>query len=303
MRAYSSRQNQYLRQMLYVLAATIVCFAPSCFGADDEYFDLSETLKTLPVHWGRALPQIALYWADESTPLFVEQAPVSEYSGSEYHHNPLGGSRKSCLYAFDQAVAAMANDAARRGYDAVAGIHVKVGGQPADTPGGFHCKPGYNMTAVELAGAFSLTAEGARRAAAAEEASFNVPPRAPVDGAIFLSLGAVLDSPDMRFVLGSDVKAYVGRERPAYTRRYGSEVYSERLELKGLGAESACKDATLRVILAMADDARAKGFDTISGIRSYLNDAYPPSTDVVECAIGRKAVLVKLRASLINRVQ
>lgn len=300
----SFARNRLLRTPIAIiatsLAASLALLSASALAAEREYYKVSELLKSESAKEILAAP-VTLYWGNQATPEFAELASPDTYSRVSISASPFGGSRRHCIEAFEKALQAMVTDAAKRGYDAIVGIRPLVEGIPAEDADGFHCKPGYKTTKIGLASSFALTQEAAQRAAAEEAVELVGPPRPPSDGAIYLPLGPILSAPEMKAIFGSDVVPYWDQPAPAYSERYGPESYRDTAEIATYGKEGACKEAVIKILLAMADGARDRGYDSVINIRSYLYDQHTPVASDFECEIGRKRALVTLRASLAKK--
>lgn len=272
----------------------------AAFAGDVEYLRLDELLRSEDVQEILQAP-VTLYWGDQRTPEFVEKAAVDTHSRTSISRSPFGGSRRHCVEAFEMALKATVDDAIKAGYDSIAGIRIFVEGKAAESAAGFYCKPGYKTTTVLLESAYALTREGAQRVAAEESFVPEGPPRPAADGAIYLPLAPILDSPEARAILGSDIGVFRQEPLPAYGDRYGPDVWYDYGEIGRFGKEGACKQAALKILVALADDARERGFDSIMKLRSYLNEQFTPDAADFECEIGRRNALVKLRAMLAKR--
>ena len=146
-----------------------------------------------------------------------------------------------------------------------------------------------------------MTPVAMQRWAEAERQSASVPPRAPAKGAIFLSLDSILNTAEVKAILGRQVKAYWGLDAPAYDERERPDEYSEEADIGSLSGEDACKQAVLNTLRSMVQEARKKDFDSIIKIRSFLNEQYTPVVTDIECQLTKKTASVTLRASLANK--
>jgi hypothetical protein len=289
-----------LLRAVSVLAAALSLTPVTTLARETEYFRLDELLRSEEAREVLKAP-VALYWNDQPAPEFVEKTELDRHSGTAISGSPFGGSRRHCVEGFDLALKAMVNEAVRLGYDAIAGIRVVIDGKPSDDPVGFYCMPGHKVTTIRLEAAFLLTRAGQERLAA-EEAFVPVgPPRPPADGAIYLPLAPILESPEMKSIIGSDISIYWQGPPPEYGDRYGPEAWYDHAEIARYGKDDVCRQAAFKVLLAMADKARAEEFDSIIKLRSYLNGQFTPDPGDIECEIGRKIATVKLRAMLVKR--
>jgi len=284
----------FLRALL--LSATSALATSTAFAAEPEFFRISELLQSETSKETLAAP-VKLYWGAQPTPGFVEVADEDTYMRWSKSGSPFGGSRRHCVDAFEQALQAMVKDAVARGYDAIIGMKVTAADKPSTDPDGFFCKPGYRTTEIWLTGSFAMTQDAVRRAAEEEAFVLEGPPRQPWDNNVYLPLEPILTSPEAKAILGTDVAAHWGLQAPAYSKRYGPDVYYDYGDM-ALGTEAACKQAALKVLLAMADYARSNNYDAVIRIRSYLYDMHTPVPTDFECEVGRRKATVKLQGTL-----
>jgi uncharacterized protein YbjQ (UPF0145 family) len=284
----------------HLLAVVLSALTISAQAADPTYFRFSELLES-----GSAKdlldPSVKLYWGAQPTPDFAEVARPDTYTRSSISISPFGGSKRHCVEAFEKALNAMIGDARARGYDAVIDIRAVRDGKPSDDPAGFNCKPGYKTTEVPMMGSFAMTSAAMRRAAEAEERAARPPARPPVAGAIFVPLDAILSSPEATAILGPSIDAYWGIKTPAYSQRHGPDEYSEEADIGKLRNEDACKQAVLKTLSSMVQEARTRDFNSIIKIRSFLNGQFAPVATDVECQLGKKTASVTLQASLASK--
>jgi uncharacterized protein YbjQ (UPF0145 family) len=283
-----------------LLVLVLTSLTISAHAAEATYFKFSELLESDSAK-DLLDPAVKLYWGAQATPDFPEVARPDTYTRSGISISPFGGSKRHCVEAFEKALKAMIVDARTRGYDAVINIRAVRDGKPSDDPAGFNCKPGYKTTEVPLMGSFAMTSAATQRAAEAEERSANLPARPPSDGAIFLPLDPILASAEAKAILGQNISAYWGVKAPAYSQRYGPDEYSEDADIGKLPNEEACKQAVLKALGSMIEEAKARDFDSIIKIRSFLNGEFTPVTTDVECQLGRRTASVTLQASLASK--
>lgn len=288
-------------QRSHLLAVVLSALTISAQAADPTYFRFSELLESGSAKDLLDDPSVKLYWGGQPTPDFAEVARPDTYTRSSISISPFGGSRRHCVEAFEKALNAMVAEARARGYDAVIDIRAARDGKPSDDPAGFSCKPGYKTTEVPMIGAFAMTSAAMQRAAEAEERSARPPARPPVAGAVFVPLDAILSSPEATAILGPDIAAHWGIKAPAYSQRHGPDEYAEEADIGKLRHEDACKQAVLKTLSSMAQEARTRGFDSIVKIRSHLNGQFAPVATDVECQLGKKTASVALQASLAIR--
>jgi len=284
----------------FCLPALILAFAGTLSGCAETHFTYAELLSSRSVK-ATLDPTVTLYWAAQPTPDFQEVTRPMIYARSGLSMSPFGGSARHCVEGFERALAAMIGDAGSRGYDAIIHLQVVRNGQPSDDPAGFDCKPGYKLTSVALSGTFAMSPLATQRAAEAEQRTANLPPRDPAVGAIFLPLEPILTSAEAKTILGPGIDVYWGVEAPAYGERYGPEEYSEEAETKTSGREEACRQAVLKTLGSMVDDARDGGYRSIIKVRSFLNKWYAPVPTDVECLLTKKEARVTLQASVANK--
>ena len=283
-----------------LLALLLSALAISALAAEPTYFKFSELLKSDSAE-DLMDPAVKVYWGGQPTPDFPEVARPDAYTRSSISISPFGGSKRHCIEAFEKALKAMIGDARSRGYDAVINIRAARDGKPADDPTGFSCKPGYKTTEVPLSGSFAMTSAAMRRAAEAEERSANLPARPPSVGAIFLPLEPMLASPEAQAILGQEIRAYAGIKAPAYRQRHGPDEYSDDADIGQLRSEDACKQAVLKTLSSMVQEAKTRDFDSIIKIRSFLKEQFAPVTTDVECQLGKKTASVTLQSSLASK--
>jgi len=284
-----------------LLALVLISLTVSVHAAEGSYFKFSDLLESESVKEDVLDPTVKLYWGTQPTPDFAEVARPDTYTRSSISLSPFGGSRKHCVEAFEKALQGMIADARARGYDAVVNVRAARDGKPTDDPAGFNCKPGYKTTEVPLIGAFAMTSAAVQRASQAEERSVNGPARPPSAGAIFLPLDPILVSDEAKAILGPNVNAYAGVKAPAYSQRYGPDLYSEDAVIEKLSSEEACKRAVLKTLSSMVEDAKSRDYDSIIKIRSFLDGKFAPVATEVECHLGKKSASVTLQASLASK--
>lgn len=283
-----------------LLALVLTSLTLSAHAAEGTYFRFSELLESESVK-DVLDPAVTLYWGAQPTPDFPEMARPDTHTRSSISLSPFGGSKKHCLEAFEKSLKAMIDDARTRGYDAVVNIRAARDGKPTDDPAGFDCKPGYKTTEVPLIGTFAMTSAAVQRASQAEERSVNVPARPASAGAIFLPLDPILASAEAKAILGANITAYSGVKAPAYSQRHGPDEYAEDADIEKLSTEDACKRAVLKTLSSMVQEAKARDYDSIIKIRSFLDERFAPVTTEVECHLGKKTASVTLQASLASK--
>jgi hypothetical protein len=284
----------------YLLAPILMSLTICAHAADATYFKFSDLLEANsdddPLD-----PPVTLYWGAKPAPEFPEMAHPDSYTRSSISISPFGGSKRHCVEAFQKSLTAMIGDAQAHGYDAIVDIRAVSDGKPSDDPAGFSCKPGYKTTEVSLMGTFAMTSAAMQRMAEAEERSAHLPARPPSKGSIFLPLDPILSSPEAKAVLGPKIDAYWGIKAPAYSRRFGPDVYSEDADIGKLGDEEACKQAVLKTLGSMVQESTTRNFDSIIKIRSFLDEQFAPVTTEVECQVGKRSASVTLQSSLASR--
>lgn len=280
----------------YMLAMAIGCLTISAHAAEPKYFRLSELLDSPSVKEFQD-PNVKLYWGTQPTPAFREVARPDDYT-----RPGLSFLGEGCVEAFERTLKSMIGNARTRGYDAIINIRIAHDGKPSDDLTGFSCDYGHRSTEVSLIGSFAMTPAAFQRAAEAEQQSVGTPPRPPAKGAIYLPLEPILTSPEARDILGKEVIAHWGiAGAPAYSERFGPEEYSDEADVRKLGNEGACKQAVLKALNSMVEDAKERKFDSIIKIRSVLNEQYAPVATDVECELDKKEASVTLQASLASK--
>lgn len=300
MLALSSVRRRSRVRPLQLLAAGLALLANSACGADSVLLKISDLLKSATAREILERP-VTLYWGPQAMPEFAEVARGDNYTRWSISRNPFGGSATHCVDAFEQALRALVNDAADRGYDAVIGLKAQSDSKTSDDPDAFYCKPGYRSTEVSLTGSFAMTKAAVLRAAEEDAFVLEGPPRPPWGENLYLPLEPILTSPEAKAIFGSDVTAHWGLQHPPYSERYGPDVYYDYADLATFGNEGACKQAALKVLTAMAEYARANQYDAVIRIRSYLYDIYTPAATDFECEIGRKKATVRLKGTLAKK--
>jgi uncharacterized protein YbjQ (UPF0145 family) len=286
------------RSNLLVLVLTSLTI--SAHAAEASYFKFSELMESDSAKFVLD-PGVKLYWGGQPTPDFPEVARPYVYTRSAISLSPFGGSSRHCVEGFEKALKAMIADARTHGYDAIINIAAVQDGKTSDDPAGFNCKPGYKTTEVPLTGAFAMTSAAMQRAAEAEDRSAHLPARPPSAGAIFLPLDPILTSAEAKAILGQNIIAHWGVKAPAYSQRHGPDEYSEEADIGKLPNEDACKQAVLKALSSMVEEAKSGDFNLIIKIRSFLNEQFTPVTTDVECQLGKKTARVTLQASLASR--
>lgn len=269
----------------------------SAYAAEGSYFKFSDLLKAESAE-ELMDPAIKLYWAGQPTPDFAEVARPDVYTRSSISIGPFGGAKRHCIESFEKALGAMIEDARARGYDAITNIRAVRDEKPSEDTEGFNCNPGYKTTEVPLIASFAMTAAAKQRAIEAEEQSTQLPARSPAKGAIFLPLEPILTSAEAKTILGPDIKVYWGVKAPKYNQRYGPDQYSDDADIGKLERDDACKQAVLKVLSSMVQDAKTKNYDSIVKIRSFLDGQFAPVPTDVECELSKKTASVTLQFSL-----
>jgi len=282
-----------------LIALSLASFPFVAFAADPIYFRLSELLASESVK-DFSKPEVTLHLTARVTGTFVEPSRPETYTRSALSLSPFGGSKRHCVEAFEKSLKAMIEDAVARGYDAIIDIRAAVDGKPSTDPEGFSCKPGYKTTEVALVSTFAMTEAAARRAAEEEQRALNLPERPPAANSVLVPLDALLTSQEAKSLLGSSITAHWGTTVAAYSTRFGPDDYTEAADTKSIGQEEACKQAALKALQSMVEEAKSRNYDSLIRIRSHLNGEYAGGS-VIECAVGKKAATVTLQASLANK--
>lgn len=278
-------------------SAGLMALAAAPARAGEESFEVkaelaNEYLKDL------LDPKIALFWGSDSLPGAVEVTRTDVFTSTSVSLSPFGGGRKHCVDAFQKTLKSLVDTAKAQGYDAVVQLRPVQDGQPSSDATGFKCKPGYKVTTVSLSGAFAMSAAAAARAAEAEKQSLSLPARKPAEGAVFLPAQALLDAPEARAALGSEVAFHWGAQAPDFAYRYGPEDYYDEAEIGPAGVEAACRQALVKTLAAAAKDAKEKHYDALIKLRSRLGEAYAPNPAELECQVGKRKVNVTVQVTL-----
>ncbi len=244
--------------------------------------------------------EVRLYFVGDALAAFAEHARPDVYSGHGVSISPFGGSPRHCVEAFDKALRAMVGDAKARGYHAITDIQVVEGDQPTPDATGFRCGAGYKWTGVTLAGTFAMTPAARQRMIDDQERSARLAERPPGPKIVRLAFEPFLVSPEARAAWGGRVTMHVGVSGPAYRERYGPGEYGESVIIGTLSAEAACRQAVMKTLASVADEATEKHYDTVLGLRSYQDDEYAPYSPNVDCRVGWRSASVKVQASLAN---
>ncbi|HEY3700100.1 MAG TPA: hypothetical protein VGK97_12250 [Spongiibacteraceae bacterium] len=110
-----------------------------------------------------------------------------------------------------------------------------------------------------------------------------------------------MTSPEAKAILGPDIKVYWGIQAPEYSQRYGPDDYSDEADIEKLQSEEACKQAVLKTLSSMVQEAKTRNFDSIIKIRSFLGEQFAPAATDVECQLNKKTASVTLRSSLASK--
>lgn len=242
---------------------------------------------------------VKLYWAGQATPEFGESTLPDTFSGfSLFFHREL---KFHCAEAFEKALSSMVADAQEKGYDAVIGIRQVLADGSLGDPYTLICKPSSASTVIQLSAHLARTKEVRDRLENEGRKIASQSPRSPARNSVFLPLEPILNSPEAKAMLGSDIAVQVGFASPAFGYRFGPIGYEKDADIDKPGVESACKQAVLDTLENMVDDAKDKGYDMVINIVSHLDEQFaPPGTDV-ECRIDKKSVTVSLQASLAKK--
>jgi hypothetical protein len=268
--------------------------------AAEERFDLRTELGSsyLKDWLGK---EVKLYLADEKPPEFAEITRPDTYSATSFSPSIFGGGRRHCLDAFQKAMKSLVDFAAERGYDAVVDIRpVQEGGTSKEVTT-LLCTPGYKITSVSFSGSLAMSAAALQKQTEAEASSIKSHSRKPKDGEIFLPADPIITSPAARAILPEGTSLFWGAEAPIYTHRHGPDDYSDQAAITSAGTDAACKEATLKVLRQIADEAKSRKYDSIIKVRSRLNGEFPPALADIECLVSKKHVNVTLQATLAQK--
>lgn len=286
----SKRANVALLSAFFAVTAT----------AGEEHFDVKKELASAYLR-GWLGTDVSLYVEGEQTPEFVEVGRVETYAGWSLSISPFGGGRRHCLEAFQKAVKSVVDTAVAHGYDAVVNIRAIPESGPSNDPATFKCAPGYKVTTVSVSGSLAMSAAARQRQVDTELINRNVPSRKPADGAIFLPIEPILESPETKQIFTGGPTLHWGPQAPPYKFRYGPDDYSDQAELTSDGPAAACKLAVVKALKQIVDEARERKYDSIIKVRSHLDGEYAPAHGDVECLVAKNKVSVTVQATLAQR--
>jgi hypothetical protein len=293
-----------------IAVALLVALLPLSAQAEDaESFIIMKLSELMEMRSVRNLagPDVKLYWGDAATPAIVETTPPDRFSGTGISVIPWNLGRRHCEEAFTKIMQTMYRDARKGGYDMIYSIRPTLKEGPAPNTDSVYC----SLTPATARAYFTATlgmSAGGRTWVDAQEAEAErraaLTARPPAKDAVYLPLDPILESPEAKAILGSDVTLHRKRsDAPAYTLRYGPANYSESPEANKYPPEDVCRQAVLTTLSEMVKDARENGFNAIVRVQSYLDDELTPSPDNVECLVRGKnrTTTVRLRALLVKK--
>jgi uncharacterized protein YbjQ (UPF0145 family) len=287
----------YRPKTLTALTAVALSLSAPLVQAGEESFELktelaNEYLKDL------LDPSIQLFWGGDTLPGAAELTRTDVFTSTSVSLSPFGGGRKHCVDAFQKTLKSLVDTAKAQGYDAVVQIRHVQGGKPSEVVASFKCSPGYKVTTVSLSGAFAMSPQAAAKAAEAEQQSLELPARKPAEGAVFLPAQPLLDAPEAKAALGSEVSIHWGLQAPAFAFRYGPDDYYDDAEIGPGGVEVACRQALVKTLVAVVKEAKEKAYNAVIKVRSRLNEAYAPNPAELECLVAKKKVSVTVQVTL-----
>lgn len=242
---------------------------------------------------------VGLYWLEAKAPPFSQPSLPETYTSTSFSPSPFGGSRRHCVNAFENVLAALIDDAESRGYDLITNVRPVVDGAPLSNVEGFDCKPGYKITMVSVAGILARSEAAAKKFTEAEQASLKVAPRAAAAGAIFLPLEPALLSKEAKTPSGSTPEVHLASpSMPFHQFRFGPDDYADSAELTTEGPEVACRQAVSKALESMKAEAKERKYSMVINVRSRLDGNFSPDFAQFECAVGKKTVSVNCQASL-----
>lgn len=239
-------------------------------------------------------PDMHVFWGI-AAPKYAKRYGPDSYSESASNRDI--GDEGACRKAVLESLKSMAKDAEERGLNAIIKVRSFYDDRYAPVITDAECRQRQLMM-----GKLSVSLQASLASIDDDSIGFApMPPRPAAKDAFFMPLGPILESPEARAILGSDVKAYWEFKAPKYSRHKKPEVYSEDVALGTLTREEACRQAVLKTLSEMVSNARSGKFDSIIRIRSYLGEKYAPVPTDVECKVAKNEAVVELRATLVRQ--
>lgn len=121
------------------------------------------------------------------------------------------------------------------------------------------------------------------------------------DTVLYLPIKDVLENPEYRARIGSDVALYFGQQPPPAIARGLAEVVTNRkTSAFGKPDAEACRWGMLAAVLQLVQSARERGGNAVVGIRSsYKRSDYVSDTDY-ECHAGGLIAGVALKGRIVR---
>jgi uncharacterized protein YbjQ (UPF0145 family) len=121
------------------------------------------------------------------------------------------------------------------------------------------------------------------------------------DTALHLPVKDVLEDPEFKARLGSDVALYFGNQAPPAIAQSLAEVTTnKKTNAFGKSDEKACRWVMLSALLQLVDAARQRGGDAVVEIRSDYKRVEWVSDTEYECHAGGVVAGVALKAKVVK---
>ena len=193
----------------------------------------------------------------------------------------------------------MIDDARKMGYDVIYGVRSVVDGVPTNDLQRFACSQTVHVSSVKFEATLARTPAAAKRRVEEEvlalrEASASA--RKPAKNSNYLPLEPILSSPEAQAIFGATMKWHLGAVSvPAHHLQLGPLEYEGSDKASKSGEAASCRKAVLQALTSMAEDARDKGYSTLTKIHSYFNETRTPMDTDVECEVSGSSARVNLR--------
>ncbi|GAA5162383.1 hypothetical protein [Viridibacterium curvum] len=263
------------------------------------------TLQSLPEVQATLDPAIRMLWLDEAPPALVESTPVANYNATGISVIPFNVDESHCHEAFVRVLKNMLETARTAGYDVIYDIRPALKDGPANSTAAVFCSTSPTTARVFFTARMGMTQNARTRADSidreAERLAINAN-RPAAKGALYIPFAPIIESPEIRDLLGNDVSLVLGSQNPpAYALRYGPITYSESADSNGKTPTETCQAAAIATLRSMIKDARANRYNGLIRVRSYLNNQIAPSPTDIECEAGNRSAKVVLRTILIQK--
>lgn len=124
-------------------------------------------------------------------------------------------------------------------------------------------------------------------------------PASARDTRYLLPMEDVLNMPEAREKLGSDVKFFLaGQKTPKVLETRGTEVSNRKTNGVGKSDDEACRWAALSALIAFQDKAKEQGANAVVDIVSYYKKNEMKSATEYECHAGAVVVGVALKGTI-----